>query len=508
MKKVTLNIENFNESRSVTLDEELSIGRTSLAQVVLNDEGLSRVNTTIFRDGDAILVVDENSTNGTFINGQQISGEPRELHDRDEITIGNNTRIYVEIRDERAGYEPLSTVAEPSKQKESKDKPVKAEKVENKPAPMLLIAAIASVVLIIVFAVAAIFIIKSSQSGDPGNKKNPTPVLTTSKEIIPIRVIDPLGGESPDDTVDDILALWEVEDKTADEKDLGEVKSTTSSGSVSAEELNVSREFWKAQQDLAMQHPFGASGIRPPGLAPPVELAGDGVIKQKMKLAEMKKEGYQQPLDFADLAKKRLDGQLIELPLATKTFVLEVGSNASESEFTEFVWTGNDPKSIPLQPGSPKYEILKKLAGDFSGQKYDLNNGADRKQMKIRLLRMFHPRAKDILYKIAAAYQQKFNKPLRVTSLTRSMEYQISLNSTNANSFKVRDAASLPPHTSGCAFDLARKHMGVEEQNFLMNFLAQMERNNEIDALIEYNTNACFHNFIYADGKPPSFAKK
>ena len=89
------------------------------------------------------------------------------------------------------------------------------------------------------------------------------------------------------------------------------------------------------------------------------------------------------------------------------------------------------------------------------------------------------------------------------------MEYQISLNKNNANSFKVRDAASLPPHTSGCAFDLARKHMTAEEQNFLMNeVLAKMEDNNEIDSLIEYNDNACFHNFIYEDGKPPIFGKK
>jgi hypothetical protein len=84
------------------------------------------------------------------------------------------------------------------------------------------------------------------------------------------------------------------------------------------------------------------------------------------------------------------------------------------------------------------------------------------------------------------------------------MDYQIGLNKTNANSFKVRGEGSLPPHTSGCAFDLARKHMTADEQNFVMAKLAEMEDANKLDALIEYGENACFHIFIYFDGHPPS----
>ena len=156
-----------------------------------------------------------------------------------------------------------------------------------------------------------------------------------------------------------------------------------------------------------------------------------------------------------------------------------------------------------ITPGTPKYQALAQLASNFAGQKYDLNNPLHRKQMRMRLLRMFNRRAKPILKELADAYFQKFNRPLRVTSLTRSMDYQIGLNATNANSFKVRDANSLPPHTSGCAFDLARKHMNAEEQNFVMNKLAEMERANKLDALIEYGANACFHVFIYNDGIPP-----
>jgi hypothetical protein len=83
------------------------------------------------------------------------------------------------------------------------------------------------------------------------------------------------------------------------------------------------------------------------------------------------------------------------------------------------------------------------------------------------------------------------------------MDYQIGLNASNPNSFKVRGEGSLPPHTSGCAFDLARKHMPADEQNFVMKKLAELEDAGKLDALIEYGVNACFHVFVYDDGKPP-----
>jgi hypothetical protein len=45
--------------------------------------------------------------------------------------------------------------------------------------------------------------------------------------------------------------------------------------------------------------------------------------------------------------------------------------------------------------------------------------------------------------------------------------------------------------------------MPAEEQNFVMQKLAEMERAGKLDALIEYGVNACLHVFIYNDGIPP-----
>ncbi len=498
--KVTLYIENRNESKVVELDRELSIGRTPAAQLVLDDEGLSRVNTVIFADGEEVLVTDEGSTNGTFLNGEQISGRPRVLTNGDRLKIGTHTEIRVDIDDERKlgsteNAVPAKTV-EPQQQTAEQyavphHQPTAAGPSPNKP-PMILIVAIAMTVVIIVLGGIAFLIASYSDDSGPGPKKPPP---TTSR--IPVRVIDPLGGEDEED-LDDLIASWETAEEELKAENVADV--SVASTDANDAELNVTASFLAERQKKAFEDRPGEKGIRPGGLDVPKELFGDGVIKQKAKLREMNTTGYQQPMDFAELAEKRLNGTLLEMPMATQSFYLDVGGSASEGPFRSFSFR-EDPADI--QVGSPKYGILSRLAGNFAGQTYDLNNSAHRKQIRMRLLRMFNPKAKPILKELGDAYFQKFGRPLRVTSLTRSMDYQILLNSTNANSFKVRGEGSLPPHTSGCAFDLARKHMPVEEQNFVMRKLAEMESAGKLDALIEYGANACFHVFIYHDSKPP-----
>jgi pSer/pThr/pTyr-binding forkhead associated (FHA) protein len=505
MKTVIFHIDSDGEHLEVSLDDEISFGRTGLAQVVLPDSGLSRLNTTIFRDGDEIFIVDENSTNGTFVNGEQVFDSPHSLSDRDEITIGTNTQIYVEI----AAQKPVrNEIKRPADEKTTKPAPAPGPSADDKKLPLIPILAGVSTFAIILFAVVAILIIKWKDDGKGSNGK-PTPGPVQSAAVIPIRVIDPLGGEDPDD-IDDLIAILDndIADKTVDQSELEEMQNTMTSSTAPTEdktvaELMVKPEFFNQMINLSKE-PRSPSGERPPGLRTDIKELCCGVPKQTAKLEEMvrRPQPYTQPLDFADLAERRLNGQLLELPVATQDYVLDVGGNATEEEFNEFSWN-TTPRTIPLQPGSPKYQILQKLAENFGGQKYDLNNPKHRKQMKIRLLRMFNPKAKPILMEFAKAYRQKFNRPLRITSLTRSMEYQISLNGNNANSFKVRGDGSRPPHTSGCAFDLARKSMTVDEQNFMIQTLADMEKRGILDALIEYNVNACFHIFIYDDGQKP-----
>lgn len=503
----TLHISGPYGTRSIPVDNELSIGRTDLARVVLDDSGLSRVNTSFFIDEGELLVADENSTNGTFINGERIEGRPRVLRNGDRIKVGTYTEILVEIADVASGVENAvdsaseKPQADPGRQQAAPTpvaKPVKkaAAKARNANTQLyLIIGSAAMTLLILIFGGVGIYLLTRGDNKGPGNQGKTQMIASSS--AIPVRVIDPLGGEDEDD-LDDLIASWETAEKEIDASSVADVSVDPSD--TEEAELNVTAATLAAAQKKAFEPRPGEAGIRPAALVVPKELFGDGVIKQKAKLREMNTQGYQQPMDFADLAAKRQSRELIEMPMASSSFYLDVGGSAQDSPFMSFAFP--DSRS-EIGNGHPKFSALARLAENFSGKKYDLNNPADRKQMRMRLLRMFQPKAKPILKELAEAYFGRFGRPLRVTSLTRSMDYQILLNSGNANSFKVRGEGSLPPHTSGCAFDLARKHMPAEEQNFVMQKLAEMERAGKLDALIEYGTNACFHVFIYRDGNPP-----
>ncbi|MBX3245499.1 MAG: FHA domain-containing protein [Acidobacteria bacterium] len=505
--KVKLHIRGPYETRSVEVTGELSIGRSDQADIAWSDDGLSRVNTTFFIDNDELLVADENSTNGTFLNGEMIKGRPRTLRNGDRITIGSTTEIEVSIADSRSSdgfqntFQPAAT---PNRSEAPTSPPPPARsstptpKNEDGP-PLVVIASVIMTLAILLLGGLAYFIVSmtsdpSTGSGSQGKNQ------TTASAVIPARVIDPLGYEDEYD-VEDLIASWEVAENEIVASDVSDV--TVGSGMNEEFDLNVSSAFLEDRQRKAMEKRNGPTGVKHPDLNPPKELFGDGVIKQKWKLGQMNRSGYRQPMDFADLAEKRMSGELMEMPMATESFYLDVGGSAQDIAFESFSFKDNKQKIVP---GHPKYDTLKRLADNFAGQKFDLENAADRKQMRRRLLRMFQPRARHILKELADHYFQRFGRPLRVTSLTRSMDYQMLLNQGNANSFKVRGEGSLPPHTSGCAFDLARKHMTIEEQNYLMQKLAEMERADKLDALIEYGVNACFHVFIYHDGVAPTRA--
>lgn len=498
-----LHITGPYESRTVSIDNELSIGRADAATLALDDSGLSRVNTTFFVDDGALLVADENSTNGTFLNGERIEGRPRILKDGDQLKIGTHTQIRVEIADAAttSGKNASVNEAAPAKTPSAETRP--AESVPAKPKKhvskaqtsntqtYLIAGSVVMTLLILIFGGVGIYLL-TREPPKPGGGK--PPLIVSS--VIPTRVIDPLGGEDEDD-LDDLMASWETAEEEINAANVSDV--TVDSADAEEAELNVTAATLALAQKRAFEPRPGEGGIRPAGLAVPKELFGDGVIKQKAKLREMNAGGYRQPMDFADLAEKRLSRDLKEMPMATDSFYLDVGGSAQDLPFSSFAFPNERAEIVN---GHPKFSTIARLAENFAGRKYDLGNAADRKQMRMRLLRMFHPTAKPILKELADAYYGRFKRPLRVTSLTRSMDYQILLNAGNANSFKVRGEGSLPPHTSGCAFDLARKHMPADEQNFVMAKLAEMERDNKLDALIEYGVNACFHVFIYPDGKP------
>src|SRR5690606_9939688 len=73
-----------------------TLGRDQTADVVLGDPGVSRrhAEVRITHDGPHLQVVlrDLGSTNGTYLNGDQVGSE--ELRDGDRMTMGRSTVVF------------------------------------------------------------------------------------------------------------------------------------------------------------------------------------------------------------------------------------------------------------------------------------------------------------------------------------------------------------------------------------------------------------------------------
>jgi pSer/pThr/pTyr-binding forkhead associated (FHA) protein len=78
----------------------LTIGRSSEADVRIEDGYASAVHARVYSRGASYYVEDMDSTNGTFLNGATLDGEA-ELSDLDEIRIGDTEfRFELQVPEE------------------------------------------------------------------------------------------------------------------------------------------------------------------------------------------------------------------------------------------------------------------------------------------------------------------------------------------------------------------------------------------------------------------------
>jgi len=118
--------------------------------------------------------------------------------------------------------------------------------------------------------------------------------------------------------------------------------------------------------------------------------------------------------------------------------------------------------------------------------------------LKINMLSTIRPQALKIIDEVSAAYHQRFNLPLPVSSLVRPEQYQHSLRRVNRNAVTI----DTPPHSTGLAFDIDYRYMSVAEQNFLMTELARIKNEGRIEVIRERNAN--YHIFAFVNGTRPS----
>jgi hypothetical protein len=89
----------------------ITIGHDVSNDIVVNDSKVSRHHIQIVSDGGTYRIVDFNSSNGTFVNGQRITGEIP-LMPTDIVRIGNTTLPWQTYfsNDKKSGYAPNRTV--------------------------------------------------------------------------------------------------------------------------------------------------------------------------------------------------------------------------------------------------------------------------------------------------------------------------------------------------------------------------------------------------------------
>ena len=87
----------FRVEESYTVKDKLTIGRNAGADIVIADPYLSSVHVQFLNDGDGEWsILDNNSTNGTFVNGDRVVKEPCALKTGDLIKIGRLNFLFVE----------------------------------------------------------------------------------------------------------------------------------------------------------------------------------------------------------------------------------------------------------------------------------------------------------------------------------------------------------------------------------------------------------------------------
>lgn len=79
--------------------DEATVGRSSKADMYVNDVGISRTHARLITWGEDVFVEDLKSANGTYLNGERVSRRIQ-LEDGDKITLGSTTILKFTYHDQ------------------------------------------------------------------------------------------------------------------------------------------------------------------------------------------------------------------------------------------------------------------------------------------------------------------------------------------------------------------------------------------------------------------------
>lgn len=105
-------------------EDTISIGRDPLSDIVINDPEVSRQHARLTKTGDSYSLQDMGSTNGSFVDGQRLGGDPVILKPGQAIMFGSNVTVIFQAT---SASDPLATMIAPSAQPPVAEEPVAAE---------------------------------------------------------------------------------------------------------------------------------------------------------------------------------------------------------------------------------------------------------------------------------------------------------------------------------------------------------------------------------------------
>ena len=94
----------------LTLDT-ITIGRDPLSDIVLNDPEISRHHAKILRQGDGYELQDMGSTNGSFVDGKRMGGDPIALQPGQVVMLGSNVTLIYQAT---SASDPMATMIAPA----------------------------------------------------------------------------------------------------------------------------------------------------------------------------------------------------------------------------------------------------------------------------------------------------------------------------------------------------------------------------------------------------------
>ncbi|MBC7899908.1 MAG: FHA domain-containing protein [Saprospiraceae bacterium] len=202
MLEITLTFPTPEGSQEIRIDgERTSFGRGSEADHRFADNGLSRLHATIYRDGESVWVVDENSSNGTFVNGQKAAPGGTPLRNGDVVKIGHNTYLTVRMSDK------FEAVAPPAMHAAAADSTLVSSSAA---APMSIVPIALIACAILVVSISAVFIgykvlaggkTEVVQIDDEGGTPDDEPVKNTKSSPTPKTESTKQTGTTADNSV-------------------------------------------------------------------------------------------------------------------------------------------------------------------------------------------------------------------------------------------------------------------------------------------------------------------